>query len=341
MEKNRVNIIEVARRAEVSVATVSRVFNGVPTVKAATRNKVQRVIDELGYVPSAGAREMGANHSMNIGVIVPSVYNMFFAEVLDGIEDYLRNDSYFLMLSCAKNDVALEEKCIRAMISRKVLGIIVLSPNTQNFDAEFYTEVAAAMPLVFVNAHRHVKGASYVNNDEKLGTQEAINYLFSLGHKKILFVRGINSDSYTIKEEAFREIMLRENLDPQSHIVNIDAGNTIDTSDLTTAELLEILPNSDFTAILCCNDLMAIGALNACKILGKLVPGDISVMGYDNTSIASFFTPKITSVDQNMFQLGHNAARILIDRLNSDTPKKILLYNSIIERDSTGPVRGE
>ena len=94
MEKNRVNIIEVARRAEVSVATVSRVLNGVPTVKAETRNKVQRIIDELGYVPSAGAREMGANHSMNIGVIVPSVYNMFFAEVLDGIEDYLRNDSY-------------------------------------------------------------------------------------------------------------------------------------------------------------------------------------------------------------------------------------------------------
>ena len=154
-------------------------------------------------------------------------------------------------------------------------------------------------------------------------------------------MRGINSDSYTIKEKAFREIMLRENLDPKLHIVNIEAGNTIDTADLTANELLQILPASDFTTILCCNDLMAIGALNACKILGKLVPGDISVMGYDNTSVASFFTPKITSVDQNMFQLGYNAARILIDRLNNDTPKKILLYNSIIERDSTGPVRGE
>ena len=267
MIKNKVNIIEVAKKANVSIATVSRVFNGVPTVKESTRRKVQKIIDELEYVPSPVAREMGANHSMIIDVIVPSVYNMFFAEVLDGIEDYLRNESYFLMLSCAKNDVELEAKCIRSMVNRKVLVIIDLSPNTQNFDAEFYSEVAATVPLVFVNTYRHVPGASYVNNDERLGIREAINYLFSLGHKKILFVRGINSDSYTIKEEVFRAMMEDENLDPRSHIINIEAGNTIKTADLTASELLEILPHSDFTAILCCNDLMAVGALNFPRIL--------------------------------------------------------------------------
>lgn len=339
MVKSGANIVEVAKRADVSIATVSRVFNGIPTVREETRQKVQQVIDELGYIPNTGAREMGANRSMNIGVIVPSVYNMFFAEVLDGIEDYLRNMSYFLLLSCAKNEVELEAKCIKAMIARKVMGIIVLSPNTQNFDVNFYREITATLPLVFVNAHRHVPGASYVNNDEKLGTQEAVNYLLSLGHKKILFVRGVNSDSYEIKEETFNNIMRSEKLDPKSHVINIGAGNTSDTADLTTAELLEVLPDSDFTAVLCCNDLMAIGALNACRILGKLVPGDISIMGYDNTSIAGFFTPKITSVDQNMFQLGRNAARVLIDRINDETPKQVILYNKIVERDSTGPAR--
>lgn len=337
--KNNVSINEVARRADVSIATVSRVFNGIPSVRAETRRRVRQVIDELGYTPNTAARDIDAVHSMSIGVIVPGVYNIFFAEVLDGIEDYLRHNSYFLMLSCAKNEVALEAKCIKSMVAAKVSGIIVLSPNTQNFDVDFYRDIAAHLPLVFVNAYRHVPGASYVNNDEKLGTAEAVNYLFSLGHKRILFVRGINSDSYTIKEEAFKDIMASEHLDPASHIVNIDAGNTSDTADLTTAELLDILPDSDFTAILCCNDLMAIGALNACRILGKLVPGDISIMGYDNTSIASFFTPKITSVDQNMFQLGRNAAAVLIDRINDNTPKQVILYNRIVERDSTGPAR--
>lgn len=339
MVKHGASIIEIAKMANVSIATVSRVCNGSSKVKESTRQKVQAAIDTLGYVPNIGAKVLEKSQSMNIGVVVPSLYNMYFAEVLNGIEDYLRDMSYFLMLSCAKNEVELEEKCIKALIAQKVMGVIVLSPNTENFNAEFYREVTATVPLVFVNAYKHVPGASYVNNDEKLGIQDAVNYLFSLGHKKILFVRGINSDSYTIKEETFKSMMKSEQLDPQSHIINIEAGNTSDTVELTTDELLKILPDSDFTAILCCNDLMAIGALNACKILGKNVPGDISIMGYDNTIISNFFTPKITSVDQNMSLLGRTAASVLIDRINDNTPKKVLLYNQIVERDSTGPAR--
>lgn len=341
MDKNKVNIVDVAKKAGVSIATVSRVLNGSDLVKDDTREKVQKVIDYLQYIPHAVAREIQSRNFMTIGVVVPSVYNMFFAEVLDGIEDYLRNNSYFLMLNCAKNNSELEVKAIRTMIERKVSGIIVLSPNTQEVDSDFYKEVIQDTPIVFVNAYNYVQGASYVGNDEELGTQEAIRYLFSLGHKKILFVRGVNSDSYEIKEDAFREIMKSENLDAKSYVVTIEGGNSMETAELSIDALLEILPKTDATAIFCCNDLMAVGALNACKLLEKNVPGDISVMGYDNTSIANIVTPKITSVDQNMFQLGRNAAQMLIEKIETGQVKRVTLYNTIVERDSTGPVRGQ
>ena len=339
MNTDKLTIVEVAKKAGVSIATVSRVMNNNPNVKQATRKKVQKVIDEMNYIPAAGAQEMGAKRSMNIGVILPSVYNMFFAEVLDGIEDYLQQDSYFLLLSCAKNNAEREMNCVRSMISRKVSGIIILSPNTQNINTEFYREVVQYTPLVFVNSHCHIPGASYVNTDEKLGTHEAIEYLFSLGHKKILFVRGINSDSYEIKEEAFCEIMRRENLDAKNYIVNIGEGNSTETAEHTMEKLLEVLPQTDATAVFCCNDLMAAGTIEACNRLEKLIPGDISVMGYDNTSVAKYITPKLTSVDQNMFELGRNAAQMLIEKISTGQAKRITLYNSIVERDSTGAVR--
>ena len=336
----------MAEKAGVSIATVSRVVNGSDAVKSDTREKVQKIIDEMNYVPYAAAvkelaaKELNARNVRDIGVILPSIYNKFFAEVLEGIEHSLRHESYFLMLNCARNNAEREMKCIRAMINRKVSGIIMLSPNTQDFDEKFYREMVQEVPMVFVNAYFKIPGASYVENDEELGTQEAIRYLFNLGHRKIIFVRGINSDSYTIKEEAFKDMMKQENLDVKNYIIKVEAGNSIETADLTKEILLEEMPKIDATAILCCNDLMAIGALNACKQLKKKVPEDISIIGYDNTEIANIVTPKLTSIDQNMFQLGRNAAQILIEKIETGQSKRITFYNTIVERESTAIVKG-
>ena len=275
----------------------------------------------------------------DVGVILPSIYNEFFAEVLEGIENCLRHESYFLMLSCTRNDSEYEMKCIRSMVKRKVSGIIILSPNTKNFDEEFYTEIAKETPLVFVNASVKIPGASYVENDEEAGAQDAIQYLFNLGHKKILMVSGKNSDSYTVKEECFIEMMSNEGVDAESYIVRVEEGNTSETADLATDILLETIPKTDATAIFCCNDLMAAGALNACRYLDLKVPDDISVIGYDNTSISNIFMPKLTSVDQNMFQLGRNAAQLLIEKIEKGETKRITFYNTIVERESTGPAK--
>lgn len=340
MKEKNATIVDVAKLAEVSVATVSRVVNGNYPVKLETKERVQAAIETLRYVPNVQARELNTRRSSTIGVVVPSLYNMFFAEVIDGIEESVRKDGFSLLLNCAKNDPQQEMNCINALVSRNVSGIIVISPNTANIRESFYEDLVRRMPLVFINGYHRITNVSYVGNDEKMGSEQALEYLRGLGHKRILFVRGAHSDSYTIKEETYRQFMAEKLQLDESFIVNIGEGNGVDTVDSTMTRLMEVIPKCEPTAILCCNDLMGVGSLNACKRLGRKVPADISVMGYDNISLSRLVEPKLTTMDQNMFQLGSNAASLLVEKIKGGHSKRITLDNILIIRESTGPVRG-
>lgn len=340
LKQKKATIIDVAKMARVSVATVSRVVNGNYPVRQDTRDRVQAAIDTLHYVPNVQARELNMRHSTTIGVVVPGFYNMFFAEVIDGIEETVRNYNYSLLINCAKNDPQQEMDCVRALVARNVSGIIVVSPNTAHIHASFYTDVISHAPIVFINTGwQQLPNASYVNNDERRGSAEALQYLMGLGHRHILFVRGGHSDSYTVKEESYRHIMSEKGLLDEELIVNIGEGNSISTVDKTTETLIPVIRKKNPTAISCCNDLMAVGALNACKKLGLRVPEDVSIMGYDNIALSRFVEPKLTTVDQNMLQLGTDAVTVLIDCIKGASSRHITLQNEIIERDSTGPCK--
>jgi LacI family transcriptional regulator len=333
----KATIIDVAAKASVSVATVSRVVNGNYPVKEETRQRVMKVIEELRYVPNIQARELNMQKSTTIGVVVPSLYNMFFAEVINGIEDYLSRDSYSLLLSCAKNDPKQEAKCINDFISRNVSGIIVISPNTENIETNFYERLVQHQSIVFINSYAKLPNISYVSNDEDMGSRMALQYLLDYGHKKILFLRGINSDSYQIKEDAYIEIMKKKGLYNPAYIVNVGEGNGTETVDNSMYKLMDMMLNLDATAIFTCNDLMAVGAVNACKKMGLQIPRDMSIIGYDNISLSHFIEPKLTTMDQNMFALGTNAAELLIEKIQTGKNKKVVLDNVLVERDTTGP----
>ncbi len=333
----KATIIDVAKKAGVSVATVSRVVNGNYPVKENTRQRVQDAIDELQYVPNIQARELNMKRSSSIGVVVPSLYNMFFAEVINGIEEHLRRGSYSLLLACAKNDSQQEAECINNLMSRNVSGIIVISPNTENIEQKFYDRVVQQQPMVFINSYARIPHVSYVSNDEEMGTRLALQHLFDYGHRRILFIRGLNSDSYRIKEEAYRAFMREKGLLRETDIINIGEGNSTDTVDNTMYKLMDMMLASDATGILCCNDLMGVGAVNACKRMGKRIPQDMSIIGYDNISLSRFIEPKLTTMDQNMFALGSNAAELLIEKIETGKSKRVVLDNVLVERESTGP----
>lgn len=330
----KITIQDVAKKANVSVATVSRVMNGNYPVKSETRETVLKVIKELSYIPNMQARELTKQKSTTIGVVVPSINNMFFTELIYGIENELKKNSLSIILVCTNGDTDEEQKCVNNLISRNVSGIIVAGPCTENIKSKFYDNISHKIPLVFINSEYMDSNISYVSNDETSGSKVALKYLLDNNHKDILFVRGKDSYSYDIKEKIYKEIMA-ESFN-SSKIINIGNGNTSNTVDNTMNIFIDILKNNSSTAVFACNDLMAVGVLNACKKLRIKVPNEISIIGYDNIPLSKFVEPKLTTMDQNMFFLGSNAAQLLVEKIDCDNKfsKRIILNNSLVERET-------
>lgn len=336
----KITIADVAKKANVSVATVSRVMNGNYPVKAETKKRVLEVVNELNYIPNMQARELTQQKSATIGVIVPSINNMFFPEVINGIESSLKLHSLSLVLACSNNDSTEEKLCVNNLLSRNVSGIIIIDPNTDNVKSKFYDNISKQTPIVFINGPSVSSNISSVINDEAMGARMALNYLIENNHKNILFIRGKDSYSYDIKEKVYIETMKDLNCFIPENIINIGNGNSSETVDNTINILINNLKNSSCTAVFACNDLMAVGVLNACKKLNLDVPKDLSIIGYDNIDLSKFVEPKLTTIDQNMFLLGTNAATLLLEKIESDNSfsKRIILINSLIVRDTVGPV---
>lgn len=335
-------IIDVAKKAQVSVATVSRVVNGNYPVKEATKKKVLEAIEELKYIPNIQARELNTQHSSIIGIIVPSLYNTFFAEVVNGIESFATNNGYSLLLTYTKDDPVCEKECMNELLMRNVSGIINISPNTERVDSDYFDQIANRIPMVFINSYVKRPAISYVDNDQSLGSRIALEYLVSLGHRNICFVRGERSDSYELKQEVYIEFMQKIGCYNPENILTVGAGNSLETVELTTSKVMDLLnKNKEITAFFCCNDLMGIGAVNACRRLKLKVPRDISVMGFDNVSLSHFIEPKLTTMDQNMMTLGWTAASLLMEKIASDnkTSRQVVLQNTLVLRDTTAPCK--
>lgn len=332
----KITISDVARKAKVSVATVSRVMNGNYPVKKKTKEVVLKAIEELHYIPNMQAKELTKQTSTTIGVISPSINNMFFPEVIDGIQNRLTCTDYSLILNCSNNSAKDEIRCIHDLISRNVAGIIILDPNTDNVKSNFYNSISKQIPIVFINGSSPSANVSSVANDETLGAQMALHYLIEHNHKDILFIRGKDSFSYDVKEKVYLEIMKDLGKSTDKKIINIGEGNSKDTVDNTCNIIAPLLKNSQTTAAFCCNDLMAVGVLNACKKLHIHVPAKFSIIGFDNIDLSRYVEPKLTTIDQNMSMLGTNAANLLLEKIefNNQFSKRIILNNNIIERDT-------
>lgn len=333
----KVTIVDVAKRAKVSVATVSRVVNGNYPVKKATKENVLRIIEELQYTPNMQARDLIKQKSSTIGVVVPSLSNMFFTEVINGIEKYFDNTMYSIFLCMSNHNKENEIDRVNELLARNVAGIIVVDPTIENCKERFFDNIAKDSPIVFVNGYNNSSRISSVSNDEEVGGQIVMDYLIENNHKSILFIRGGSSYSYDIKEKVYRKTMEDLNNLREDFIINIGQGNSLETVSRATKATIDILNKyPQITAVFACNDLMAMGVVNGCDKLNKKIPKDITIVGYDNIELSEMMTPKLTTVDQNMFLLGENAAILVIEKIenNNKYSKKILLNNSLIKRET-------
>lgn len=336
----KATIEDVAKHAGVSITTVSRVINNNYPVKDSTRKKVEQAIAALNFTPNSLARGLIHKKTYTIGVIVPSITNLFFPEVVKGIERTIRQQAYTLFLCETKEQPDEERLHIQRLKERQVDGMIVIGPTVENIKNGFLENVTTEMPLVLVNGYHRGIHCNFVLSDEEMGTVEALMYLLQLGHRDIAFLRGGHSYSYDLKQEIFVDIMKKHDIAIHAHnIITIETGNSLATVDMALEAVKERMQQKNPpTAIFCCNDWMATGAINGAKQLGLAVPQDISVVGFDNIVISQISEPKLTTVDQGMFKLGESAAKLLLEVIEDNGRKqglkKVILETALIKRQS-------
>jgi len=331
-----ITINDVAAEAGVSITTVSRVINNNYPVKKETKERIEKAIKKLNYTPNIMARSLITKKTSMIGVIVPGITNLFFPTIVEAIDEFTKQRGYSICLCSTGGNAIVEQNLSNALVSRQVDGIITIDPSIECLDNDYYSKLSERTPVIVVNGYPNGYNCNFVCYDEEVGCREAFDYLIGLGHKKIAFIRGDKSYSYDIKEKIYKEV-LAHNSFSYERIVRLGLGNSIEVIKQSKEGVKDVLQLKERpTAIFACNDLMAVGAIEACQSFNLKVPEDISIVGFDNTIISDITTPRLTSVDQNMKDIGKRAAIELLDIIENDikTRKKVILDTNLVIKHS-------
>lgn len=335
--QRRLTIVDVARHANVSTTTVSKVLRNAYGASPAMRAKVQQAIEELGYRPYAAARGL-RGQTYTIGVLLPDIRNPFFPEILDGLTDTLRGTDYHVLLGPSCDSEQDEAKITDAMIDRGMDGLILIAPLLPRPHLE---RLAKTVPTVVIGRHGQSAHYDTVTDDDTTGAALVVNHLADLGHHHIAHIEHRETDPTRLTEmpnavraEGYRQAIRARGLE-------IDIVSTTYTQEggyLGTQQLLA-RPHRP-TAIFAGADIVAMGVLTALTEAGLSAPDDISVAGYDNTTFAALGPISLTSVDQAGHQIGANAARLLLERIADRTrpSAQIKLSPTLVTRRTTGPL---
>ncbi|MER6918693.1 LacI family DNA-binding transcriptional regulator [Streptomyces spiralis] len=337
----RVTITDVARHAGVSVAAVSKVLRNAYGVSPAMREKVQAAIAELGYRPHAAARGL-RGRTYTIGVLLDNVRNAFFADILDGIRDELRNSEYTVLIGAAGFDPEEQAKTVRSLVDRQMDGLILIAPGTARDEV---LATAASTPTVVIGHHDTADTHDSVVDADDIGAGLVVDHLVGLGHRDIALVsaQGTKANRWkrppeTVLTEGYLAAMERHGLAGHTrvhHAAYSDEGGFKAGMTLLTAERPP-------TAIMTGADVAALGIYRAAHELGLRIPDDLSLVGYNNTALAALAPVQLTSVDQAGHTMGATAARMLIERVEGrrDRAMRTTMTPRLVVRRSTAEQRG-
>jgi LacI family transcriptional regulator len=326
-------IKDVAREASVSVATVSRVFNGVGVVREETARRIREVAAVLRYAPHSGARSLITNRTNTLGVLLPDLYGEFFSELIHGIDLTARRGGYHILVSRSWEGRTEIEEAMRAMRGR-VDGLLLMSPDIH---ADTLLNLPADLPVVFLCSPSQGHDVDSVTIHNMRGARAMVNHLISVGHKRIAIIKGSAGNFDAAERLRGYQTALDE--------AGIVADPSLEKSgDFTEAggydAALELLTESNRpTAVFAANDSMAIGALSAFRESGIKVPGEIAVAGFDDIPLARFMDPPLSSVRVPISDLGATAVDILLHAIthkNLHTRRRERVSTEVVIRRSTG-----
>ncbi|MBG6184838.1 ribokinase [Arthrobacter sp. CAN_A214] len=301
-------IKEVARAAGVSVTTASRALSGQGRVSESTRLRTQQVAAELGYEPNELARQLRGGPSSTIALLVPDITNPFFPELIKGAQSVADRNNHVLLLGQTNDDKQATSLLIGQMSRRNVDGIGIVGGHL--LDEQLIGQLSG-LKIVVIDRLNDVPGAAIIGSNQKLGGRLATEHLIALGHERIAFIGGpLDIDVAAQRALGFLEAIEDAGLTVDERlIVNVDFTEAGGRRAMTSL-LARRMP---FTAVFAANDLMAIGAMQALDAAGLTVPGDVSVVGFDDIHLAQYVRPGLTTVHQQIHALGQRAAELLIE----------------------------
>ena len=323
-------IYDIAKLAGVSTATVSKVFNQTGNISEATRSKVMRISRELNYKPSMVASALAGKNTFSLGLLIPDLVNPFFAELARHVEDRAHEQGYNLIICNTDNDLNKETQYIQLLRQKSVDGILVAT-GVRDDDA-LKELINQQMPVALVAREMSVLAASTVLVDDFAGGYSAASYLLELGHRRI----GVVAESLTVSSskarvKGYRLALEEAGLTYEEGLLAV-SDFSVEGGKAAAAKLLEEAP----TAIFACNDVLAIGAMQAAKEVGLSIPGDLSIVGFDNTILATITDPPMTTIAQPIRAMGHQVVDLIIREIQEDqvVKQRVVLLPQLIKRGS-------
>jgi LacI family transcriptional regulator/LacI family repressor for deo operon, udp, cdd, tsx, nupC, and nupG len=332
-----VSIEDIAQAAGVSHTTVSRALRDSPLISREVRERVQKLAYEMGYIPNALAQGLRGKRTNTIGLVVTTIADPFFGRVVRGVEEIAQQRSISLFLSVSYNDPESELAVIETFHRRRVDGIIVAAAQLTALQEKRLSRIPVPTVLINQQTETNLEHLHSVSIDDYAGAQQAIRFLLDQGHRAIGFLgAGNRPRSNRLRLQGYRDMLSAAGFEPRPDWVRgTPSGSRYHTDDVRGAqELLPDLLNAGVTAVFCFNDMMAVGALLACRTLGIAVPEQISIVGFDDIEVAQFVTPALTTVHQPKLRLGRTAITMLLDLLDGKPVVDACLPAELIVRGS-------
>ena len=333
------NIYEVARRAGVSASTVSRVLSRPGVVSPDTRRRVLETVELMGYAPNSVARNLRTRRSNKILVTVPDISNPFFSLIIQGIEGAAQRAGYTVLLGNTQHEEKYEERYARMLKRKEADGLIFLGHRLPKAAAELVDAMAPrCAPVVHGCEYSPVLGVASVHIDNTAAAADAVEHLYSLGHRQIGIITGPLVSP--LSRDRLHGVTTRSRAHDAEAQLIVRHGDFSLESGARLAETL--LDREDRpSAVFCFNDEMAIGLIAVAKRHGLKVPDDLSVVGFDDIRFARHFDPPLTTIAQPMRDIGEGTVRLLLEILNGDEikPVSVTLPHQLTLRASTAPPR--
>lgn len=339
MPSSRVSIKDIAEVAGVSHSTVSRALRDSPLISDTTRERIKDIARDMGYTPNAVAQSLQGQRTNTIGLVVPSISDPFFLDIVKGVEDIARPADFSVFINSSYNTPVQEMQVIETFHRRRVDGILVGASRIGSEYKDRLQQIQVPVVLINSQAEGDQPFLHSVAIDDRAGARMAVEHLLARGHRKIGYLGVSNRPKSNRRRcEEYVETLEARGVSPSkewivvAELEGIQREGDVDAGRRHAMALLD----TDVTAIFCYNDMVAIGVLMAFRDNSIRVPEDVSVIGFDGVHIARYVTPPLTTIYQPKIEMGNRSMQMLLDLLGDNEVTDCVIRPRLIERASTG-----